>query len=121
MKKLIITSSALLAVLSLSGCNTMNTAGETVGNGVRYTTNTVGNGVRYGVNTVGNGVKYGVNTVGQGVGFVAHTGAAVGQGVGNVVGTGVGFVTGRPTYQNKVVYHNGHRYVVQNGRYVLIR
>lgn len=122
MKKLIITSSALLAVLSLSGCNTMNTAGETVGNGVRYTTNTVGNGLKYGVNTVGNGVKYGAHTVGQGVGFVAHTGAAVGKGVGNVVGTGIGVVTGRPaTYQNKVVYHNGHQYVVRNGRYVLVR
>ncbi|USQ12757.1 hypothetical protein J2N86_08550 [Legionella lytica] len=111
MKKLIITSSALLAVLSLSGCNTMNTAGETVGNGVRYTTNTVGNGIKYGVNTVGNGVRYGAHTVGQGVGFV-----------GNVVGSGVGLVTGKPvTYQNKVVYHNGHKYVVRNGRYVLVR
>lgn len=117
MKKLVITSSALIMSLSLVGCNTMNTSSQ------------------YANSTIGTGVKYSATTIGTGVGYVANTGAFVGRGVGTVVGTGVGvvgsgvgLVTGKPvnyryvnTSSNKVIYHNGHRYVVQNGRYVLIR
>lgn len=104
--KLILTSSALLMSLSLVGCNTMDQASQ------------------YSNSTVGAGVKYGANVVGTGVGFVADTGAAVGHGVGKVVDTGVGFVTGHPASYHKektqYVYHNGHRYMLQNGRYVLV-
>lgn len=110
MKKLIITSLALTVPLCLVGCNTMNNTSQ------------------FANSTVGTGVKYGANTVGKGVGYISHTGAVVGQGVGNVVGTGVGFITGKPanyrhvnTYNNKVIYHNGHQYMIQNGRYVLVR
>ena len=111
MKNVIITSSALLMALSLTGCNTMNNAAQ-------YTSTTVGNGVRYTTNAVGTGV-----------GVVTNTGAAVGRGVGTVVGTGVGWVTGQPAkyrqvngrYNNQMIYHNGHRYMLQNGRYVRVR
>ncbi|WP_454783243.1 hypothetical protein [Legionella sp. WA2022007384] len=102
--KLILTSSALLMSLSLVGCNTMNQASQ------------------YSNSTVGAGVKYGANVVGTGVGFIADTGAAVGHGVGKVVDTGVGVVTGHTVYKAKPQYvnHNGHRYMLQNGRYVLV-
>lgn len=98
MKKLIITSSALLLALSLTGCNTMNSASQ------------------YGNATVGKGIKYGATTVGSGVGYVSR-------GVGTVVGTGFGLATGQSAVYHKqnVVYHNGHRYVVKNGRYVRVR
>lgn len=108
--KRIITSSALLMSVSLVGCNTMNNVSQ------------------YSNQTVGAGVNYGAHVVGTGVGYVANTGAFIGNGVGKVVDTGVGVVTGhRATYHqvgytNKhVVYHNGHRYVLKNGRYVLVR
>ncbi|QMT59847.1 MULTISPECIES: hypothetical protein [unclassified Legionella] len=102
--KAIITSTALLMSLSLVGCNTMNQAAQ------------------YSNQTVGAGVKYGANVVGTGVGFIANTGAAVGHGVGRVVGTGVGVVTGHTVYkaQPQYVDHNGHKYMLQNGRYVLV-
>lgn len=112
MKKLIITSSAVLMSLSLVGCNTMNSG-----------SNLVGNTVQYGAHTVGTGIKYGAQTVGTGIGYVANTGAFVGRGVGTVVGGGLGLVTGQNTsYQkNGMIYHNGHQYRLQNGKYVLIR
>ncbi|MFT4058139.1 MAG: hypothetical protein QM652_01170 [Legionella sp.] len=110
MKKLIITSSALAISLSLVGCNTMS-------NTANYTTS-----------TVGHGVKYGARTVGTGVGVVGNTGTAVGRGVGSVFGSTVGWIGGKPanyrytnTYRkNDIIYHNGHQYVVKNGRYVRI-
>ncbi|AYK03000.1 hypothetical protein CAB17_09300 [Legionella sainthelensi] len=110
MKKYIITSSALLMALSLVGCNTMNDVSQ------------------YSNSTVGAGVKYGATAVGTGVGYIADTGAFIGNGVGKVVGTGVGLVSGQPaTYQNvgtyhhnQVIYHNGHRYMLKNGHYVLV-
>ncbi|MBN9231514.1 MAG: hypothetical protein BGO90_13670 [Legionella sp. 40-6] len=118
MNKLIITASATLLTLSLVGCNSTNSA-------YQYTTT-----------TVGNGVKYGANTVGTGVGYVTSTGAWVGRSVGTVAGTGLGWVTGQrvvsrdgTAYQGRqvvyhngtLVHHNGHKYVVRNGRYVLVR
>lgn len=105
MKKLIVASSALLASLTLVGCNTMSDVGN-------YTSS-----------TVGTGMKYGAQTIGAGVGVVANTGAAVGKGVGTVVGAGAGLLTGQPVYshQRNVVYHNGHRYVLKNGRYVRVQ
>jgi uncharacterized lipoprotein NlpE involved in copper resistance len=111
MKKLIITSSALVMSLSLVGCNTLN-------NTASYTSS-----------TVGTGLQYGARTIGAGVGVVGNTGYAVGRGVGNVFGSTVGWVSGKPvnyrytnTYnRNDIIYRNGHQYVVQNGRYVRIR
>lgn len=103
---MVLTSSALLLTLSLAGCNTMNDAAQ------------------FGSSTVGTGVKYGANTVGAGVGFLANTGAAVGSGVGSVVNTGYGVVTSPMTHftgkasNKQVVYHNGHRYLLKNGKYV---
>ncbi len=92
--------------LSLVGCNTMDQASQ------------------YSNSTVGAGVKYGANVVGKGVGFIADTGAAVGHGVGKVVDTGVGVVTGHKVSYHKTkpqyVDYNGHRYMLQNGRYVLV-
>ncbi len=83
---------------------------------------------QYSNSTVGAGVNYGAHVVGTGVGYIADTGAFIGNGVGRVVDTGVGVVTGHPAtyhhagYPNKhVVYHNGHRYVLENGHYVLVR
>lgn len=84
---------------------------------------------QYSNSTVGAGVKYGATAVGTGVGYIADTGAFIGNGVGKVVGTGVGFLSGQPanyrnvsTYQNnKIIYHNGHRYMLKGGRYVLVR
>ena len=119
MKKLIITSAALLASLSLVGCHTTNDVAQ------------------FSNNTVGKGVQYGAKTVGAGVGVVSNTGAFVGRSVGTVVGTGVGvvgsgvgMVTGQKTYHNNmnssyktkgVVYHKGHYYKMQHGKYVLVR
>ncbi|PWY56484.1 hypothetical protein DGG96_02290 [Legionella qingyii] len=104
--KVIVTSSALLMSLSLVGCNTMDQASQ------------------YSNSTVGAGVKYGANVVGTGVGFIADTGAAVGNGVGKVVDTGVGVVTEHKVSYHKAkpqyVYYNGHRYMLQNGRYILV-
>lgn len=111
MKKLIITSSAVLISLSLVSCNTMNDASQ------------------FSNRTVGTGIKYGAQTVGTGVGYVTNAGAFVGRGVGTVVGTGVGVITRHPaSYQavktnqkNGMIYHNGHHYKLQNGKYVLVR
>ncbi|KTC89867.1 hypothetical protein OQJ18_06710 [Fluoribacter dumoffii] len=108
--KRIITSSTLLISLSLMGCNTMNNVSQ------------------YSNSTVGAGVNYGARVVGTGVGYVADTGAFVGKGVGTVIDTGVGTVMGSPSkytsqpgYHNKhIVYRNGHRYMLENGRYVLV-
>lgn len=103
MKKLLIVPSALLMSLSLAGCNTANTMMD---------------GTQ----------QLGSRTVGTGMGFVANTGNYVGQSVGNVIGTSTGWVMGKPaTYQGKaytgqqVVYHNGHPYMLKNGKYVRVR
>ena len=110
MKKLITMSLGALCTLSLMSCNTMNDSSK------------------YANSTVGTGVKYTANVVGGGVGVVSKTGAFIGNGVGRVVSSGVGIFTGQPTgyhhvnySKSGVVYHHGHQYRVQNGKYVLIR
>lgn len=102
MNKLLIVSSTIAISFGLASCHTMNDTANF--------TNA----------TVGNGVKYTATTVGKGVGFVSNTGAAVGKGVGTVVGSGVGLVTGHPHSYHKTVYHHGHHYMLQNGRYVRV-
>lgn len=110
MKKLLLISSAVAISFSLTGCNTVN--------------NTMNETSRFANSTVGAGVKLTARTVGTGVGFVSNTGAAIGKGVGSVVDTGVGVVGGHhPTshqtkYRTKTVSHNGHHYMIQNGKYV---
>ncbi len=100
MKRLILMPIGILLSLSLTGCHsTMNNAGQAANA------------------TVGTGVKYGVRTVGTGVGVVTNAGAAVADGVGNVASAGVSLVTGQP----RIVYKNGHRYQMMNGRYVMVR
>lgn len=113
MKTVIITSSAILMTVGLVSCNTWNTAGSTVNNGVRGGANVVyhtGNAVVKGTGAV----------VGTGAAIVHGTGTAVTNTVGGVVGTGVGVLTGQSANyrQNQVIYHNGHRYILKNGRYV---
>ncbi|WP_231852883.1 hypothetical protein [Legionella longbeachae] len=84
---------------------------------------------QYSNSTVGTGVKYGATAVGTGVGYIADTGAFIGSGVGKVVGTGVGVISGQPAtyhnvgtyHNNQVIYHNGHHYMLKNGRYVLVQ
>jgi len=90
MKKLAIVSSALLMSLSLVGCNTTNTM-------------------------VNDTNRFGSATVGTGMGFVAHTGNAMGQGVGNVINTSTGWIMGKPAYRN------GHHYVLKHGKYVRVQ
>lgn len=117
MKNVIIASSALLMTLGLASCNTMNNAAQ-------YTSSTVSHGVRTGVGVVhhtGTAVVRGTGTVvGTGVGVVHGAGTAVTNTVGGVVGTGVGLVTGRHVSHNQIIYHNGHRYMLKNGRYVRV-
>lgn len=118
MNKLVITSSAAVIMsLSLVGCNTMNS----MNNGMN-------NVSQFGNKTIGTGVKYTAQTIGVGAGFIADTGAVVGKGIGSVANMGVGVVTSpfnyrgmKPAYNKSVVYHNGHRYVLRNGSYVLVR
>jgi hypothetical protein len=69
--------------------------------------------------------RAGNTVVGTGVGLVSTTGATVGR----AVGAGVDILVGRPATRNDmvayrkngVVYHNGHAYRIQNGRYVRAR
>jgi type 1 fimbria pilin len=75
MKKMAMTSTALLMTLSLVGCNTTNSM-------------------------MNDANRFGGATVGTGMGFVANTGQAVGKGVGNVLGTTTGWIMGKPASQN---------------------
>ncbi len=110
MNKLLLITSALGMSFGLVGCHTVN---HTVDGTSRV---------------VGTGVKYTATAVGTGVGLVSNTGAAIGRGVGTVVSTGVGLVGGNSaTYQqtkyqkkSQTVYHNGHRYILKNGKYVRV-
>jgi len=106
MKKILLISSAVAISFSLAGCNTMNDTSN------------------FANSTIGTGVKYTATTVGSGVGFISNTGATVGRGVGYVADTGTGFMNGHHTtyqktkYRTGTVYRHGHRYMLQNGRYV---
>lgn len=96
MKKLIITCTAIVGLSAMmTGCGWQH------------------------VNNAGDAV---VNT---GTGVVKTTGAVVDK----TVGTGLDLLVGRHATsqdmkvyrKNGVVYHNGHAYKIQNGKYVLVR
>jgi len=81
--------------------------------------------VLIGCGTVNNVERAGGSVVSTGVGAIAATGSAV----GTTINKGVGFLTGQPatsqdmkTYHHDgVVSHNGHKYKIRNGKYVLIK
>lgn len=76
-----------------------------------------------GCTTLDNAGKAGSSVVNSGANLVAYTGSAVGK----TVESGVGYLTGQPaSYKHmnsnsNVVYHNGHKYKIVNGKYVLVR
>lgn len=98
MKNVAIVSSALLMTLGLASCNT---------------TNQMVDGTH----------KLGAATVGTSMGLVAHTSHAIGKGVGDTLNTGASWVKGKPVmyHNNQMMMHNGHHYMLKNGKYVLVR
>jgi predicted small secreted protein len=100
MKNLTFISSICLCSLTLLGCNTVNSIDQAGGR-------VVSSGAYLGKTVIGSGA-YAVSATG---GFVDKT-----------IHRGVDVVTGQPIlYGPKIVYHNGHKYKLYNGRYILIR
>lgn len=91
MNKLVLMGSISLFSFTLIGCNTMNSAENSV-------------------NQTGGAV----------VSTGAHLVSATGHAIGSTFNTGVGYLTGKQAKPNYVVYHNGHKYRLHNGRYVLV-